>query len=244
MSLADHADLESRPQNALARLNGVDAGYQAGPVLRGVDFEVRARQCALVCGPTSAGKTTLMHVLRLAIAPRAGQAMILETDAARLTGGLRARLKRRIGYVAENPNFVEHWSAFENIALPLRMAGQRPRDYAGDVRELVNFVGLETADQPASTLSAAARRLAAIARALAVKPDLILCDDPTSGMSPDLGRRIVRLLMEMRRVGAGVVITTQDESLADIGPCVRWRLERGRLKPADFFVPDEFETER
>jgi len=144
-------------------------------------------------------------------------------------------VKRRIGYVAENPVFVGQWSAFDNIALPLKMRGAHPRLYTPDVRELVDFVGLaaSAADLPVETLSAAQQRRVAIARALAVKPDLILADDPTSGMSPAEGRRVVRLLAEMRRVGAAVVIASQDESLAEAAPILRWRIEHGRLSPVD-----------
>lgn len=160
-------------------------------------------------------------------------------DVGRAGGGQRAAVKRRIGYVAENPVFVEHWSAFDNIAMPLRLTGRKLRDYANDVRELVDFVGIsEAADLPMEKLSGAERRRAAIARALAAKPHLILADDPTAGMSPADGRRVVRLLAEMRRVGAGVVITSQDESLADCAPLLRFRIDRGRLFQIDG-VPQE-----
>jgi cell division transport system ATP-binding protein len=234
MARPNSIDLDLFERGVLARLSGVDSGYGANNVLVGLDFEVRAGEVTLVTGPAAAGKTTLMHLLRLALAPRAGRASILGWDAARLGGTQRARLKRRIGYVAENPDFVENWSAFENIALPLRLMGKRPRDFAVDVRELVDFVGLGgAADLPIEHLSGAERRRAAIARALAAKPDLILADDPTAGMSPADGRRIVRLLGEMRRVGAGIVITSQDEGLAEAAPTYSWRLERGRITPTD-----------
>jgi cell division transport system ATP-binding protein len=218
----------------LARLSRVDAGYDAAAVLEGADFEIRTGEVAFVTGPTSAGKTTLMHVLRLALPPRSGRATILGADVSRLNGRGRARLKRRIGYVAENPVFIEEWTGVANIALALRMAGRKSRDYAEDVRELIEFVGLGiAAEEPVRQLSGAARRRVAIARALVTKPDMILADDPTAGLSPEAGRRIIRLLAEMRRVGAGVVITSQDESLADCAPGERWRLERGRLIPLD-----------
>ncbi len=154
-----------------------------------------------------------------------------------------ADVKRKIGYVAENPTFIEHWSAFDNIAMPLRMLGRKPREYADDVRELVDFVGIgEAADLPMEKLSNAERRRAAIARALAAKPHLILADDPTAGMSPADGKRVVRLLAEMRRVGAGVVIASQDESLAECAPILRWRLDRGRLTQVDTALPAETEA--
>lgn len=243
MAPVDKTDLQLFERGVLARLTSVDAGYGGTPVLRAVNFEAHAGEVTLVTGPTSAGKTTLMHLLRLWLRPHAGRALILGHDAAQLGKQARAHLKRRIGYVAENPSFVEAWSAFENVALPLRMEGQKAKTYEQDVRELIEFVGLDRhADTPAGELSAAARRLAAIARALAVKPDMILADDPTSGMSPDAGRRVVRLLMEMRRVGVGVVITSQDESLADLGPTSAWRIAHGRISPADLAL-ENYETE-
>jgi cell division transport system ATP-binding protein len=221
----------------------VDAGYGAATVLMGIDFEARAGEVALVTGPAAAGKTTLMHLLRLALPVRSGRAVIMGVDVERASPRARAEVKRRIGYVAENPVFVEHWSAFDNVAMPLRMSGRKPRDYASDVRELVDFVGIgEAADLPLERLSGAERRRAAIARAPAAKPHLILADDPTAGMSPADGRRVVRLLAEMRRVGAGVVIASQDESLADCAPILRWRIDRGRLTQVDHAAPEEAEA--
>src|SRR5215510_8744274 len=110
---------------------------------------VTIRSAAPITVLAAAGKTTLTHLLRLALEPRSGRALIMGVDVARASGRERAAIKRRIGYVAENPVFVEHWSAFENVAMPLRMSGRRPRDYAHDVRELVDFVGIgEAADLP------------------------------------------------------------------------------------------------
>src|SRR5690606_27198578 len=109
---------------------------------------------------------------------------------------------------------------------------------------LVDFVGLgDAADISVEKLSNAERRRVALARALAGKPDLILADDPTAGMSPADGRRVVRLLTEMRRVGAGVIITSQDESLADVGPINRWRMDRGHLSRAGYEDGEPAEAE-
>lgn len=230
----NRTDIDLFERGVLARLSQVDAGYDATDVLLGIEFECRAGEVALVTGPTAAGKTTFLHLLRLALAPRHGRAVILGADAVRMDARERARLKRRIGYVSETPSFIEHWTAFANIALPLRMMGKKPREYADDVRELVDFVGLgSAADMPAERLSGAERRRTAIARALAAKPDLILADDPTAGMSPEAGKRIVRLLAEMRRVGAGIVIASQDTTLAECAPLTHWRLELGRLTHAE-----------
>ncbi|HYD89410.1 MAG TPA: ATP-binding cassette domain-containing protein [Vitreimonas sp.] len=233
MARLNPTDLELFERGVLVRLANVDAGYGAATVLLGVDFEARAGEVALVTGPAAAGKTTLTHLLRLALPSRSGRALIMGVDVARANGRQLAEVKRKIGYVAETPTFIEHWSAFDNIAMPLRMLGKKPRDYAEDVRELVDFVGIgEAADLAMEKLSGAERRRAAIARALAAKPHLILADDPTAGMSPADGRRVVKLLAEMRRVGAGVVIASQDESLAECAPMDVWRIDRGRVAKA------------
>lgn len=239
MPRSNSPELDLFERGVLVRLTQVDAGYRTGDVLRGIEFEVNRSEVALVTGPAAAGKTTLIHLLRLALTPSRGRAVILGADARRLNLTWRARLKRHIGYIAENPSFVEHWTTYDNIALPLRLMGRKPADYADDVQELVEFVGLNAAaDTLASQLSGAQRRRAAIARALAGKPDLILADDPTAGMSPADGKRIVRLLAEMRRVGAAIVITSQDQGLAEVAPTTSWRLERGRLSPASVDAED------
>jgi cell division transport system ATP-binding protein len=217
-------------RGVLVRLSNVDAGYGAATVLMGIDFEARAGEVNFITGPAAAGKTTFTHLLRLALQPRSGRSVILGLDVGRARGRDIADVKKRIGYVAENPVFIEQWSTFDNVAMPLRMLGQKARDYDHDVRELVDFVGLGGAsDLPVEKLSGAERRRAAIARALAAKPNLILADDPTAGMSPVDGRRIVKLLSEMRRVGAGVVIASQDDTLTDVAPMWVWRIDRGRL---------------
>src|SRR5690606_34518031 len=155
------------------RLSNVDAGYGAATVLMDIDFEVRGGEVALITGPAAAGKTTFTHVLRLALPPKTGRAVILGVDIMRARSNARAGVKRRIGYVAENPVFVEQWTAFDNIAMPLRLLGRKPREYVEDVRELVDFVGLSgAAELPLERLSGAERRRAAIARALAAKPAL------------------------------------------------------------------------
>ncbi|MES1156367.1 MAG: ATP-binding cassette domain-containing protein [Alphaproteobacteria bacterium] len=218
----------------MVQFTGVDVGYDGPNILRGLDFEVRTGEVAFVTGPTSAGKTTFMHLVRLALLPRSGQAIIMGADVQRLNSRDRARVKRKIGYIGENPVFVEDWSGFDNIAEALKIGGKRSKDFTEDVSELIDFVGLgDHAKQPVRELSGAARRRVAIARALAAKPDLILADDPTSGMSPDAGHRVVRLLGEMRKVGAGVIITSQDESLAEWAPGALYRIQNGQLTAAD-----------
>ncbi|MBL8551482.1 MAG: ATP-binding cassette domain-containing protein [Hyphomonadaceae bacterium] len=215
----------------IVRFEGVWAGYEGPDVLQDVDFEVAAGEVAIVSGPTAAGKTTLLHTLRLALPPRAGSALVLGEDIAQLTEARRARLKRRVGYVAEEPVFAEDHDVAYNVALPLRLARRKAADYAHDVHELLEFVGLsESAGEIVKRLSFAERRRVAIARALASKPDLILVDEPAAGLGPEAAHRTFRLLAEMRRIGAAVVIATQSEHLADGLEATHWRIAEGRVE--------------
>ena len=214
MARANNTDYEQFERGILIRLSGVDSGYGATTVLRSIDFEARAGEVALVTGPAAAGKTTLMHLLRLALAPRAGRAVILGVDVGRATASVRAHVKRRIGYVAENPTFVEGWTAFDNIAMPLRMLGRKPRDYEQDVRELVDFVGLgNAANLTVEKLSGAERHRAAIARALEAATiarvgvnlrggttDEVRDELSEAGVADDRIRAIVELVRECRQI--------------------------------------------
>lgn len=223
----DHTDRRGRLR---ARLSGVSVSLGGSPVLHGIDFEIREGEVAFVTGPTAAGKSTFIHLLRLALPPQLGRAIVLGVDSTRLNDTKRAQAKRHIGYVAEDPALVENWTAFQNVALPLRIAGRKLADYEEDVRELLGFVGIRgAADVAAHRLSAAERRWVAIARALASKPEVILADSPMSGLAPDVARRTVRLLAEMSRVGAAVVITSQDEGVGEGLGGSRWRLRGGAL---------------
>jgi len=134
MARPNNPDYELFESGILARLSNMDSGYGPAIVLRGIDFEARAGEVALITGPAAAGKTTLQHVLRLALTPHVGRAVIMGVDVGRARATTRAHVKRRIGYVAENPTFIEQWTAFDNIAMPLRMTGKKPREYVEDVR--------------------------------------------------------------------------------------------------------------
>jgi cell division transport system ATP-binding protein len=214
-----------------ASLAGMSAGYRKGEdVLRGISFEAQPGAVVSILGPAGAGKSALIDVLRLALPPAAGVARILGADASQLKSLARARLKRRIGVMQQNPILLEHLTAFENVALPLRLAGSKGETFAADVDELLTFVGLpENDNRPASALSGSERRRVAAARAVVAQPRLVLADEPTAGLSTDLAGRVMRLIVSMRRAGAAVVVATQDEALAASLAGPHWRMASGRI---------------
>lgn len=228
----DFADSGLTAQLApVVRLDHVTAGYPGGPaVLAGASLSAYRGLVSCIVGVSGSGKTTLIHVMRLALAVRDGAGTVLDADITRLTKSDRQALKRRIGYIAQEPIFIDELSLFENVATPLDALGLRRAAYGDDVMELLNYVGLGAfAHQPPSQLSTGQRRRAAIARALASKPELILADEPTAGLSPNAAHRMLRLLTELRQVGAAIVITTPNEDLAHKAAEACWILVDGRL---------------
>lgn len=215
----------------VVRLDNVFAGYPGGPdVLAGASMSAYRGMVSCIVGVSGSGKTTLIHVMRLALSVRDGHGQVLDADVNSLKPADRAALKRRIGYIAQEPVFIDALSLFDNVATPLEAQGLKRSAYVDDVMELLNYVGLGAfAHASPSFLSTGQRRRAAIARALASKPELILADEPTAGLSPNAAHRMLRLLTELRQVGAAIVITTPNEDLAQKAGEACWILVDGRL---------------
>jgi cell division transport system ATP-binding protein len=215
----------------VVRIEGVAAGYHNGPnVLASASMTAFRGMVSCIVGVSGSGKTTLIHVLRLALSIREGFGTVLDVDLGKISRTDRAALKRRIGYIAQEPIFIDGLTLFENVAIPLAASGLRRSAYVDDVMELLNYVGLGAfAHASPSMLSTGQRRRAAIARALAAKPELILADEPTAGLSPNAAHRMLRLLTELRQVGAAIVITTPNEDLAHKAGEACWILVDGRL---------------
>lgn len=220
------------PVHDAIALEGVTAGYaDEAPALVAVSVTLAPGATLVVHGGAGAGKTTLLHVMRTALAPVEGAVRLLGSDVARLPVRLRRALKQRIGYIAQTPRLLDDVPAFDNIALPLNLAGA-PDDGAAadDVQELIVYLGLaDTGDRPVGALSDAQRRLVAIARAVVGRPDILLADEPLAGLGPDAMARVLRLVSELARQRAAVVVATQNaETFAALAATRRY-LERGRL---------------
>ena len=155
------------------KATGLTVGYGHIVALSDIRFEARVGEVTVVSGPAGAGKTSLLRVLRLALAPREGGLFLFGVDATKLSPARRAKARRRIGVMEDQPLLVDHWSAADNVALPLLLAGKARRDVDVDVADLLGFVGVGAeADAPVAGLSAAQRKQVALARALAAKPTL------------------------------------------------------------------------
>ena len=215
----------------MLRFENVGMRFGAGSeVLRDVTFLLEAGSFTFLTGASGAGKTTLLKLMFLAEPPTRGLITLFGCDLATTRRSAYPALRRRIGVVFQDFRLLDHLSAFDNVALPLRLAGRRPAHYAQDVEELLGWVGLgEKLNAKPPTLSGGEQQRVAIARAVVARPDLLLADEPTGNVDADIAQRLIRLFAELNRLGTTVLIATHDRSLLERTKAREMRLVDGRL---------------
>lgn len=213
----------------------VSMRYGDGPqVLRDLSFSLKPGSFHFVTGPSGAGKSSLLKLICLAAQPSSGTVRLLGQNATALAPRDRPALRRRIGAVFQDLLLLDHLSAFDNAALPLRIAGRRAGDYRNDVAELLTWVGLGARmDALPPTLAGGERQRLAIARALVNRPDILAADEPTGNVDQEMALRILRLFVEMNRLGATVIIATHDQDLIARSGRPVLRLEGGRIRSSE-----------
>ena len=215
----------------MVRFENVGMRYGTGPeVLRDVSFSLEPGSFTFLTGLSGAGKTTLLKLIYVAEPPSRGLITLFDTELATATRRDLPALRRRIGVVFQDFRLLNHLSAFDNVALPLRLAGKRVADFAHDVRELLSWVGLgDRMHARPPTLSGGEQQRVAIARAVAGRPDLLIADEPTGNVDPEMGARLIRLIAELNRLGTTVLIATHDRALIEATRAREIRLVEGRL---------------
>jgi cell division transport system ATP-binding protein len=213
------------------RFENVGLRYGFGAeVLRDLSFHINSRSFQFLTGPSGAGKTSLLRLMFLSLKPTRGLISMFDRDTATLTKDDRATLRRHIGIVFQDFRLLDHLTTYENVALPFRVLGKDEASYRNEVIELLNWVGLgERVDALPPVLSGGEKQRAAIARAVIARPQLLLADEPTGNVDPNLGQRLLRLFIELNRLGTSVVIATHDIALMDEYDARRLVLHEGRL---------------
>jgi cell division transport system ATP-binding protein len=218
----------------VVRLESVGLRYGRGPeILKDVSFRLEPGGFRFLTGPSGAGKTSLMRLLFLALRPTRGLIHLFGEDVTRIERVRLPGLRRRIGVVFQEFRLLDHLSVFDNVALPLRVAGKREQSYRADVMDLLSWVGL--ADQTHAfppVLSGGEKQRAAIARAVIGKPELLLADEPTGNVDPALAKRLLHLFVELNRLGTTVLLATHDLKLVQQAKAPVLHLEHGELRPA------------
>ena len=228
----DFADLTS--DNTVAPVvwfEDVSMRYgQSSDVLRNIDLTLHAGSFHFLTGASGAGKSSLLKLIYLAAHPSSGRLRVFGRDILRTPRRELPFLRRKIGVVFQDFHLLDHMTAFDNVALPLRLAGQRLGDYEADVIELLEWVGLgERLWALPPTLSGGEKQRLSIARAVVTKPELLLADEPTGNVDHPMALRILRLLVELNRMGTTVVIASHDEDLVLRSGMPILHLEGGRL---------------
>ncbi|MGH6719969.1 MAG: cell division ATP-binding protein FtsE [Alphaproteobacteria bacterium] len=215
----------------MIRFQGVSLRYGNGPhVLRDVTFQLEPGSFHFLVGPSGAGKTSLLRLIYLALRPARGTITMFGRDITETPRRDLPALRRRIGIVFQDFRLLDHMSVFENVALPLRIAGLRESLVREHVAELVNWVGLahHAASRP-HVLSDGEKQRVAIARAIVARPSLLLADEPTGNLDPDLGLRLTQLFAELNKIGTTVVMATHNETLAVRFPFATMRINEGQI---------------
>ena len=215
----------------MVRFQNVGMRYGVGPeVLHDVNFILKPGSFHFLVGPSGAGKSSLLRLMYLAGRPSRGLITLFDCDIATAPRDRLAELRRKIGVVFQDFRLLEHLSVFDNVALPLRVAGMPERQVLDDTEELLAWVGL--ADhmhvRPA-TLSGGQKQRVAIARAVIRRPKLLLADEPTGNVDDKIALRLLYLFEEMNKLGTTIVIASHNEALISRFGHAQLHLEAGEL---------------
>jgi cell division transport system ATP-binding protein len=219
----------------LFRFDNVGLRYGMGPeILRDLNFEIGPRSFQYLTGPSGAGKTSLLRLFFLSIRPSRGLITAFGRESSTIRPADLPRIRRRIGVVFQDFRLLDHLTTYENVALALRVVGKPESRYRADVIELLNWVGLgDRINAYPPILSGGEKQRAAIARAVIGHPEILLADEPTGNVDPPMARRLLRLFVELNRLGTSVVIATHDTDLMQRFPARTLVLEQGRLEIHD-----------
>lgn len=217
---------------AIVHLENVGLRYGTGvETLGGLTFALQRGSFHFLAGASGAGKTSLLNLITLAQRPTRGHIRLFGEDVVALPRDALPSFRRRIGVVYQDFRLIAHLSAFDNVALPLRIAGVAERDIVGPVTEMLEWVGLgHRGDARPPTLSGGEQQRVAIARAVIARPELIVADEPTGNVDPEMAGRLFHLLDALNQLGTTILVATHDVHLLGRVPqAAIMRLARGRI---------------
>ena len=216
----------------MIRFDNVTKRYEKGrEALHGVSFEAKAGELIFLTGHSGAGKSTLLKLIALIERPTRGQVLIEGRNIGRLPARLIPAHRRKIGMVFQDHKLLEDRSVFENIALPMIIAGYAQREIRGRVRAALDYVGLLNKEKNTpAMLSTGEQQRIGIARALVARPTLLIADEPTGNLDPELSLDIMKLFSRFNEVGVTMLIATHDLGLVEQLGGRRIVLENGTIK--------------
>ena len=232
MGMVGNRRRHKRAMAGIVQFENVGLRYGTGAeTLSDLSFTLPRGSFHFLTGASGAGKTSLIDLVTLMRRPTRGSVHLFGEDVAALARNAAPALRRRIGMVHQDARLVAGLSALDNAALPLRIAGVAEADVAARARELIEWVGLtHRADALPQELSVGERQRVAIARAVIGSPELIVADEPTGNVDPDMAARLLHLLDMLNENGTTVLVATHDiQLIGRVRRATVMRIARGRL---------------
>lgn len=216
----------------MIRYDHVGLRYGIGPeVLSDITFALEPGSFHFLTGPSGAGKTSLMTLLYLGRRPTRGIITMFGQAIGSMTREQMVPIRQRIGVVFQDFRLLNHLSAFDNVALPLRIAGRPEREIRNNVEELMHWVGLgDHMNALPNTMSGGQQQRIAIARAVITRPRLLLADEPTGNLDDEIGFRLMHLFEQLNRMGTTILIATHNQLMMDKFNHTRLILDKGHLR--------------
>ncbi len=217
---------------SLLKFSNVGLRYSTGAeVLHDINFSIESGSFHFLTGPSGAGKTSLMKLLYIGEQPTRGIINMFGRDLSRVKSKSMPEIRKQIGVVFQDFRLFNHMSVFDNVALPLRVAGINEQHIKRNVTELLNWVGLgDRMTSKPPTLSGGEQQRVAIARAVINRPKLLVADEPTGSVDEEIGMKLMSLFENLNRHGTTVIIATHNEDLVKSFPHPQLRLDRGSLQ--------------
>jgi cell division transport system ATP-binding protein len=222
----------SRENSSIVQFDNVGLRYGTDrEVLSDVSFSLFPGSFYFLTGASGAGKTSLLKLLYLAQRPSRGMIRMFGQDVITMPRDRLPGVRRRIGTVFQDFRLVQHLSAYDNVALPLRISGMDEAEIRQPVTDMLEWVGLEhRIDARPQTLSGGEQQRVAIARAVIARPEILVADEPTGNVDPEMALKLLRLFEALNRLGTTVVVATHDlHLLRKVPDSLIMRLDKGRL---------------
>ncbi len=229
---------DTNKTTAIIEMQNVGIRYGQGPeILSDIKLSLRKGSFHFLTGKSGAGKTSLLSMMYLSQKPSRGSVSVFGHNVNFANRDALAMLRRKIGVVFQDFRLIDHLSAFDNVALPLRVCGMDEREVKKRVMELLQWVELDRSIQATpATLSGGEKQRVAIARAVINRPELLLADEPTGNVDNDIAPKLMKLFVELNKLGTTVVIATHSEKLISDFAYPRLHLQNHGLK---IFAPND-----
>ncbi|KLI64945.1 cell division ATP-binding protein FtsE [Aurantiacibacter marinus] len=222
----------SDPESSIVQFANVGLRYGTDrEVLSDISFTLYPGSFYFLTGASGAGKTSMLKLLYLAQRPSRGIISMFGEDVITLPRNCLPGVRRRIGVVFQDFRLVPHLSTFDNVALPLRISGMSEERLQKPVADMLEWVGLDhRSEARPETLSGGEQQRAAIARAVIARPEILVADEPTGNVDPEMAVKLLRLFEALNRLGTTVVVATHDvHLLRKVPDSLIMRLDKGKL---------------